>query len=144
MPKESMKEVLTGVELIARRGDDILLGLRKNCSGAGTWALPGGHLEHGERLDQTLCREALEELGAVIDPAAVRLAVVTDDVQPDSGLHYVHVTFELWDPEWEPKVMEPDRCEGWRWWPLDALPGNFFAPHTPIIAGYRAGRLYGC
>jgi len=144
VPKESSDPVLIGVELLARRGGSILLGLRRNCSGAGTWALPGGHLEHGEGLAAALCREAEEELGADVDPGDLRLASMTDDVQPEAGVHYVHVSFELADPPWEPQIMEPDRCGEWRWFPLGGLPEpeNLFPPHEPIIAGYRQGRLY--
>jgi 8-oxo-dGTP diphosphatase len=142
MPKESSAPVLTGVELLARRGDSILLGLRQNCSGAGTWALPGGHLEHGEGLAAALCREAAEELGWNVALSDLRLAVITDDVQREAGVHYVHVSFELAGPSWEPRLMEPDRCAEWRWWPLDGLPAPLFAPHAPIIERYRKGVLY--
>jgi 8-oxo-dGTP diphosphatase len=142
VPKESSAPVLIGVELFARRDDSLLLGLRRSCSGAGTWALPGGHLEHGEGLAAALCREAMEELGAAVDPADLRLASVTDDVRPRAGVHYVHVSFELGGASWEPVLMEPDRCGEWRWFPLAALPEPLFAPHELIIARYRQGLLY--
>lgn len=142
MPRETTMPTLIGVELLARRAGSILLGKRLNCAGAGMWALPGGHLEFGERLADTMCREAKEELGALITPAELRLVSVVDDVQPGSGVHYVHVSFEQTDPMWQPRVMEPDRCAEWQYFPLDGLPAGLFGPHVPIIAGYRAGRLY--
>ena len=116
--------------------------MRKGGSGAGTWALPGGHLEFNERLVDTICREAKEELGAIIKPEELRLVGVVDDLQPENNLHYVHVSFEQTDPTWEPRVMEPDRCAEWRYFPLNDLPKNFFPSHTGIVANYLHGRLY--
>ncbi len=144
MPKESLTPTLIGVELLARKNGSILLGRRKKCFGSGTWALPGGHLEFNERLADTMCREALEELGAVIKPEQLKLVSVVDDLQPENGIHYIHVTFEQEDPEWEPRVMEQDRCEEWRYFPLANLPKNFFPPHAGIIANYLNNRLYDC
>jgi len=37
---------------------------RKDPSGPGTWALPGGFLEYSETLESAATREAMEELGA--------------------------------------------------------------------------------
>jgi 8-oxo-dGTP diphosphatase len=142
MPKETLTPTLIGVELFARRADSILLGKRMNCYGAGTWALPGGHLEFNERLVDAICREAREELGAILKPEELRLATVVDDLQPENNQHYVHVSFEQSDPAWEPQIMEPDRCEEWCYFPLDDLPENFFLPHTKIVAHYLGSRLY--
>jgi 8-oxo-dGTP diphosphatase len=64
MPRETLTPTLVGIELLARKESSILLGKRKNCTGAGMWALPGGHLEFNERLVDTMCREAEEELGS--------------------------------------------------------------------------------
>lgn len=133
---------LVGCELFVRKGDNILLGLRKNCYGAGTWALPGGHLEFSERLVDAICREADEELGANIKPSDLELISIVDDLQPQNNLHYVHVSFELKDPQWEPRIMEPDRCEEWRYFSIRELPKNFFPPHKGIIENYLKQRLY--
>lgn len=142
MPKETSTPTLVGCELFIRKGDSILLGLRKNCYGAGTWALPGGHLEFNERLVDAICREAEEELGSVIKPKELKLVSVVDDLQPQNNLHYIHVSFELKEPTWEPRIMEPDHCEEWRYFPLDELPEKFFPPHKGIIENYLQKRLY--
>jgi 8-oxo-dGTP diphosphatase len=142
MPKISQEPIFIGCELIVRQDDKVLLGLRKNCYGAGTWALPGGHLEFGERLIAAACREAMEELGATVRPGELRLVSLVDHVRPGETEQHVHVSFELRDPAWEPQVMEPDQCEEWRYFPLDALPDNFFPPHEGIVANYLLQQLY--
>ncbi|PID32251.1 DNA mismatch repair protein MutT [Candidatus Saccharibacteria bacterium] len=142
VPKETAPPTLVGCELFVRKDRAILLGKRKNCYGAGTWALPGGHLEFNERLVDAVCREAKEELGAIVKPQQLRMVSVVDDLQPQNNLHYVHISFELRDPQWEPRIMEPERCAEWRYFALDDLPSNFFEPHVGIIDNYLAQRLY--
>lgn len=139
----STEPTYIGCELFVRKGDTILLGLRKNVYGAGTWALPGGHLEHNERLVDATCREAKEELGFDLKPTDLRLATLVDGlIDRDGGRHYIHASFELRDPQQEPQLMEPDECEEWRYFPLEQLPDNLFTPHLEIIENYRSGQLY--
>jgi len=142
MPKETKNPTLIGCELFVRKGDSILLGMRKNCFGAGTWALPGGHLEFNERLVNAIRREAKEELGADIPEADLKLISIVDDLQVENNLHYVHVSFEHTNPTWEPILMEPNRCEQWKYFEISNLPDNFFVPHSAIIKNYLSERLY--
>ena len=41
-----------GVAVIVERNRQVLLVKRKNAHGAGTWAVPGGHLEFGETPEE--------------------------------------------------------------------------------------------
>jgi 8-oxo-dGTP diphosphatase len=139
MPKETTTPILVGCELFVRN----LFGLRKNCYGAGNWGLPGGHLEFNERLVNAMCREAAEEMGATIAPHELTLVSVVDGLeQVDSSLHYIHISFEIKDPKWEPRLAEPERCEAWRYFPLDDLPKLLFGPRKDIVKNYLANRLY--
>lgn len=143
MPKQSTEPILIGCELLVRKDGRILLGLRgKACFGAGTWALPGGHLEFGERLVDAACREVSEELGVTVSPSDLQLVSIVDDCQEEAKKHYVHVSFEIMEPSWEPRIMEPDECDEWRYFELDDLPENFFPPHTGIIKNYLQKTLY--
>jgi 8-oxo-dGTP diphosphatase len=52
---------------IVRRGDDVLLGQRNKDPNRGLWVLPGGGVDFGESLVQTLKRELAEEAGIDIE-----------------------------------------------------------------------------
>jgi 8-oxo-dGTP diphosphatase len=71
---------------------------------SGTFAPPGGHLEHGESLEECAARETLEETGLVV--SGMRFLTATNDIFSEKNKHYVtiYVACELEDPYAEPKV----------------------------------------
>ena len=111
-----------GVAVIVIKDDKILLGKRKNSHGAGTWALPGGHLEFGESIKDCARRELWEEAGIHIKN--LRYGPYTNDVFKRQGKHYVTL-FVLADyASGAPTVKEPLKCEQWQWhrWPPEVKP----------------------
>ncbi|WIA34473.1 hypothetical protein OEZ86_012804 [Tetradesmus obliquus] len=107
------QRVGVGIGVIVRRGDQILLGQRHGSLGEGEWALPGGHLEHGESFQQCAAREVLEETGITI--SNVRFAAAENVVFP-TGQHYVVIFMQgQAAEEAEAVVVEPEKCKGWRW-----------------------------
>lgn len=129
-----------GVEVFLRKQNKVLLGKRKNCYGAGDWGLPGGHLEAKEKLVETAIRELKEETGLDVLSSDLQLISIVDDIREDQ--HYIHVSFELDIVDIEPKVMEPEKCEEWKWFPLDQLPDNIFIGHKRIFESYLNKQLY--
>lgn len=60
------------VSTLVRDNDRVLLVRRARAPLAGTWALPGGRVEHGERLAAAAAREVAEETGVtIVDPVAI-------------------------------------------------------------------------
>lgn len=49
--------------LFLRRGDEILLAMKKRGFGTGRWNGVGGKVDHGETIEQALVRECQEEIG---------------------------------------------------------------------------------
>lgn len=134
--------IRVGCEAYIVRNDALLLGKRGNVFGAGTWALPGGHLEHLERADEGLIRELEEELGLIVLPHHLRILALTDDVEPQTRVHYLHITFAVDIGEQEPEHKEKEACEEWSWFMLSALPVNIFAPHAKIFETIRQSNIY--
>lgn len=42
----------------------------------------------------------------------------------------------------EPKIMEPEKCEGWGWYDMDHLPKPLFGTIESYIEAYKTGRDY--
>ena len=75
-----------GQFLLVRRGKD---------PGKGTWGIPGGVVELGERLEDAVKREIMEETGVAVDP--LDRITILDRVYPDEEgrirFHYIIVEY---------------------------------------------------
>ena len=111
----------------------ILLGKRKNCFGAGSWGLPGGHLEFGESFEDAIAREMLEETGLIAKRVKVFSAFNTPAL-PDS--HHVQIGCIVEEYEGIPEIIEPDKCEELGFYALDELPSPIFFSSLPILEAY--------
>ncbi|KAF2168831.1 hypothetical protein M409DRAFT_65208 [Zasmidium cellare ATCC 36951] len=129
-----------GVFILENRGPStsqnprFLIGKRKGSHGAGTYALPGGHLEFGESFEECAEREVKEETG--LDVKSLAFFTATNDVMQEDGRHYVTVFMvcEREDGKPEPVVMEEDKCEGWEWCEWSEL--------AEMVGGKREGKLF--
>ncbi len=121
-----MKRPQVGVGIFVKRAGKILVGERKRALGAGTWALPGGHLEGGESFEECCKREVLEETGLIIKNP--RPLIFTNDVFADEGLHYVTLFFTADYESGELVVGEPRQSAQWRWVSLRTIPQPIFLP----------------
>lgn len=129
------RQVKVGVGVIVQRSGRVLLGLRQGSHGAGTWALPGGHLEFGETIEDCARRETLEESGLVLTD--IRSGPFTSDVFEAEGKHYVTLFVLARSEQGEPQICEPDKCQRWDWFDWTELPQPLFAPlETLRRSGY--------
>lgn len=121
----------------------ILLGQRKGSHGEGEWSTPGGHQEFGESYEATALSELREECGHDIEITYPRYLCTTNLTAYTSvGKHYTDVAFMSYWVGGEPKLMEPDKCLGWEWLPMDDLPTPLFATIKNLITAYRTGQPY--
>jgi len=129
------KSPSVGVGVIILRDGLVLLGQRIGSHGAGTWALPGGHLEFGETVEQCAAREVLEETG--LELREFEAAPYTNDVFASEQKHYVTLFIVSASQQGEPAILEPGKCLGWRWFRWSALPSPLFQPlQTLVDTGY--------
>lgn len=118
MSKMDKPSVGIAVAVFNPKGE-ILLGKRMSSHGAGTWAMPGGHLEMWESPEECAKRELLEETGIVLekDPWLVYVSNDYYNQGEPSGKHYITL-FMACVVDQEPKLIEPEKCEGWHWFSL--------------------------
>lgn len=121
-----------GVAVIVCRQGRILMGRRKGAHGSGTWQFPGGHLELGEQIADCARREVLEETGLSIEK--LREGPFTNDLFEAEGKHYVTLFVVAESAAGEPRVMEPHKCEEWRWCEWEAMPEPRFLPVDHLLA----------
>jgi 8-oxo-dGTP diphosphatase len=127
-----------GIGVIILREGLVLLGRRTGSHGAGTWALPGGHLEFEESIEECARRETLEETGLRL--LSVSHAAFTNDIMKSEGKHYVTLFVKAVAEPGEPQILEPHKCQEWAWFPWSRLPSALFLPlHNLLAQGYNPG-----
>ena len=88
------KQPLVGIGAVLICDDEILLEKRKNEPGRGKWSIPGGLVDLGENLEQTVIREVKEETRLdVYDPELID-AVDNVTVGDDGKVQYHFVIID--------------------------------------------------
>lgn len=128
-----------GIGVIVVRDGKVLLGERLSSHGAGTYQIPGGHLEFGESFEDTARREVAEETG-LSDIDIQELVCVKSDRVYDN--HFVTIGILATHISGEPVDREPEKSRNWKWYDLAALPENIFLPSKAVIEHWRAGTIY--
>ena len=86
---------ILGVGAIILKRDSVLLVERGKSPLEGYWSLPGGVLETGERLEEGIRREVLEETGLAVKP--LRVITIFERIMPDAlgriEYHYVLIDY---------------------------------------------------
>ncbi|HII15194.1 MAG TPA: NUDIX hydrolase [Nanoarchaeota archaeon] len=96
----------------------------------GMWALPGGHLDYGESLENAVARETFEESGLMLEE--LRQVHAYSDPGRDPRGHYISVTF-TGKASGTPRAG--DDANYVRIFHLDALPPLAF-DHAGMIRDY--------
>ena len=95
MNKLYPKQPLIGVGAVILKKGKILLEKRGNDPGKGKWSIPGGLVELGESVKQTVVREVKEETGLIVsNPKHID---VVDNVEMDADgkikYHFVIIDY---------------------------------------------------
>jgi mutator protein MutT len=115
------KQPIVGVGAVVIRDGKILLEKRRNDPGKGKWSIPGGVVELGENVNETVVREVKEETGLVVEkPEPID---VVDNVSLDKDgrikYHFVIIDFLVKLKGGTPKAASD--AEEVRWVALDEV-----------------------
>ena len=135
-----------GVGVMIIKNNKILLGLRNpdkikassELQGQGTWTMPGGKVEFMEKLVDAAKRELEEETG--LKATKLDILCISDDMTDTA--HYVTIGFIVREFTGEVKTMEPETILEWKWFDLENLPDNLYAPSQKCIEKYKKGIIY--
>jgi len=118
------------VYVLLERDDKIILGKRKNAFGAGHYSMPAGHIEEGETVIGCAKRELFEETGIDAGEFEFKCVRLLKPYEIDGVKADQYVAFCVMAKNWsgEPKTMEPEKNEGWKWFSIDELPEPLFPP----------------
>jgi mutator protein MutT len=89
------KQPVVGVGAVVICDGKILLEKRKNEPGKGKWSIPGGLVELGENVEQTVIREVGEETGLEVEKPE-HIDVVDNVIKDENGeikYHFVIIDY---------------------------------------------------
>ncbi|TAK57196.1 8-oxo-dGTP diphosphatase [Patescibacteria group bacterium] len=103
-----------------KKGDQILLAMKKRGFGVGKWNGVGGKVAEGETVEQSTIRETREEIGVVIAP---------NDLKKVADLYFTFVDKEEWNQQcsvymtsvWKGEPTESEEMKP-GWYDTDKLP----------------------
>ena len=140
------KNIGSGCVVILIKDDMILLGKRsENVETAdsemheeGTWTLPGGNIEYGEKFFEAGIREVKEETN--LDAKDLELICVQTDLNEHA--HYISVGMISHNFSGELKTMEPEEITTWKWFNINELPNKIFSASKKTIDCYLQKKFY--
>lgn len=124
--------VRVGMGIFIFKNGKFLMLQRHGAHGAGSWSIPGGHIEYGESFEDTAQREVAEETGLKIKN--IRFAAATNDFFKEEKKHYITIWMRSDWSSGEPSIMEPEKCLRQGWCTFATLPKALFLPWNQLLA----------
>jgi 8-oxo-dGTP diphosphatase len=135
-PETPLLAADTIIELLDQPGRPIVLIERKNPPYG--WAIPGGFVDVGERLEIAAIREAKEEVCLDVSLKAL-LGMYSDPKRDDRG----HTVTAVYVAEAKGTPRAADDAKNLSVFALDNLPGELAFDHSQVLEDYRKFRETG-
>lgn len=122
---ERFKYIAAVYLILEREGRFLLLCRSGTGYGDGLYNLPAGHMDGGETIEQAAKREALEEIGIVVEEKDLRLVSMSHRYyQSKEGQSSEVFDFFLTTDKWRGEIhnMEPHKCSELKWCTFEELP----------------------
>lgn len=127
--------------LIVKEGK-ILMVRATDQQGKNFWDIPGGRIDEGETIEQTIMREISEELGYSLDEVGVKEVVhayrLDRDLKDGNGLMLIFVSLNLMSGK-EPVLSE--EAQSYEWLTVDDIKALSITTHPYINEGYKHAAL---
>jgi len=125
--------------LLLRRGDEVLLAMKKRGFGAGRWNGVGGKLEPGETIEQAMVRECQEEIG--VTPTQYHKVAEHDFQELFDGEPMHMLVHAFVASAWQGEPVETEEMAP-RWFKVAELPYDTMWADDPhwlpqVLAGKR-------
>jgi len=120
-----------GVGVFVRKNGKFLVGKRKGSHGEGCWALPGGHIEAGESLEEACSREVFEETNLRIKN--IQKLTFRNAIFQKEQKHYITLFFSSECDSGRLKIMESNKCDEWRYCSLLDVPEPRFGTLSSVL-----------
>jgi ADP-ribose pyrophosphatase len=98
----------------------------------GTWMIPGGKVDFNEKMEDAVKREIKEEIGVdleVVEPVRTNDHMLTEQ-------HWVTTTFLCRIKSGEPRILEPHKHDGIKWFKMDEMPENLSIASANSLKAY--------
>lgn len=107
-----------GAVILNKEGKFLLIKRGKDSKNeVGMWGFPGGAMEFGESMADTIKREIKEELGISIKPLKT-LAPINHRI-PNEKQHWVAVPYISQLTKGTPKILEPHKISEMGWFSIE-------------------------
>lgn len=129
--------------VLLRRGDEVLLLLRKNTGYYDDWyTVPSGHVQAGESPLDAAIRETMEEVGVRLNRDSVKFVHTLYRAKTNATGDRADYFFEATEWEGEPNNIEPEKCERIEWCSFDVLPENLMPYEKDVFTCIKANERY--
>ncbi len=123
------KRPRVSIALIIKKNEKVLLGKRKKYPEA--WGFPGGKLDFGENIEESILREVDEEVG--IKVKNLKFATITNDILDEIGEHFVTLIMLADYDSGDVVLKEPEKCERWDWFDWTNMPEPMSSPLAKLV-----------
>jgi 8-oxo-dGTP diphosphatase len=125
----------TSTAIIPYPDNKILLIKRNTHPFVGFWALPGGRMDPGESIDQTVIREVKEETGLDVKILKVIGEYVEKGIREEIDYEYYPTCFVV-EPVGGELKKQDSEIQEMKLFSLDALPKPLAFEHEKMIEDY--------